>query len=357
MRIQLVRNMNKKKIAVLFGGCSTEYEVSLQSAYAVITHLNQELYQIIMLGITKDGKWLRYRGETEKILNNTWFTDENCTKALLSPDRSDHGILEFQGINTIITRLDAVFPVLHGKNGEDGSVQGLIELAGIPVIGCGTLSSALCMDKDYAHKIVSLIGIKTPPSVVIKKANSKEALSAQTKDLKYPVFVKPVKSGSSFGITKVFDPAQLAKAVNSAFTHDDKVVVEENIEGFEVGCAVLGTQNPIIGEVDEIELTQGFFDYTEKYTLQSSSIHMPARIGKETADRIKKTALAIYGELGCSGFARVDMFLTPEGEIVFNEVNTIPGFTSHSRYPNMLKGIGLNYEDILNTLINQSLES
>lgn len=349
--------MNKKKIAVLFGGCSTEYEVSLQSAYAVITHLSKELYEIIMLGITQDGKWLRFQGETEKILNNTWFTDETCTKALLSPDRSDHGILEFQDNTTVTTRLDAVFPVLHGKNGEDGTLQGLIELAGIPVIGCGTLSSALCMDKDYAHKIVSLAGIKTPPSVVIKKANSKEELSELTKYLKYPVFVKPVKSGSSFGITKVFDSEHLVEAVNSAFTHDDKVVVEENIEGFEVGCAVLGTQNPVIGEVDEIELTQGFFDYTEKYTLQSSSIHMPARIGKETADRIKKTALAIYDELGCSGFARVDMFLTTEDEIVFNEVNTIPGFTSHSRYPNMLKGIGLNYEDILNTLINQSLEA
>jgi len=348
--------MNKKKIAVLFGGCSTEYEVYLQSAYAVITHLSQELYEIIMLGITKEGNWLRFRGETEKILDNTWFTDETCTKALLSPDRSDHGILELQDNTTVITRLDAVFPVLHGKNGEDGTLQGLIELSGIPVIGCGMLSSALCMDKDYAHKIVSLAGIKTPPSVVLKKENNKEELSEQTKALNYPVFVKPVKSGSSFGITKVFDSEDLVEAVNSAFTHDDKVVVEENIEGFEVGCAVLGTQNPVIGEVDEIELTQGFFDYTEKYTLQSSRIHMPARISKETADRIKKTALAIYGELGCSGFARVDMFLTTEDEIVFNEVNTIPGFTSHSRYPNMLKGIGLNYEDILNTLINQSLK-
>lgn len=348
--------MNKKKIAVLFGGHSTEYEVSLQSAYAVITHLNQELYEIIMLGITKEGQWLRFRGEAEQILNNTWFTDENCTKALLSPDRCDRGILEFQDNTIVTTKLDAVFPVLHGKNGEDGTLQGLIELAGIPVIGCGTLSSALCMDKDYAHKIISLTGIKTPSSVVIKKTNSNEELSELTKDIKYPVFVKPVKSGSSFGITKVFDREHLAEAVSSAFTHDDKVVVEENIEGFEVGCAVLGTHNPVIGEVDEIELTQGFFDYTEKYTLQTSSIHMPARIDKETAEKIKKTALAIYRELGCSGFARVDMFLTPEGEIVFNEVNTIPGFTSHSRYPNMLKGIGLNYEDILNTLITQSLE-
>ncbi len=348
--------MEKKKIAVLFGGCSTEYDVSLQSAHAVITHLNTGRYEIIMLGITREGNWYRYRGAADKLLNNTWFCEEACTPALLSPSRADHGILEFKDNTVTRIEIDGVFPVLHGKNGEDGTVQGLIELAGIPLIGCDTLSSALCMDKDYAHKIVSLAGIKTPSSVVIRKGIDKDRLLQQTNGLKYPVFVKPVKSGSSFGITKISTKEQLIEAVNIAFRHDNKVVIEENIDGFEVGCAILGNEELIIGEVDEIELTQGFFDYTEKYTLKTSSIHMPARINAQMAQRIKETALAIYRELGCRGFARVDMFLTPQGDIVFNEVNTIPGFTSHSRYPNMLGGIGLSFENILDRLILLSTE-
>ncbi|MGB8453800.1 MAG: D-alanine--D-serine ligase VanG [Anaerocolumna sp.] len=348
--------MEKKKIAVLFGGCSTEYEVSLQSAYAVITHLNQDLYDIFMLGITREGNWFHYKGNAEKLISNTWFIDENCRPALLSPSRSDHGIIEFNGNMVVHIKMDAVFPVLHGKNGEDGTIQGLIELAGIPLIGCDTLSSALCMDKDYAHKIVSLTGITIPASVVIHKEIELPQLLQLTQILKYPVFVKPVKSGSSFGITKINTKDNLIDAVNTAFIHDNKVVIEENIDGFEVGCAVLGNDELIIGELDEIELTRGFFDYTEKYTLKTSSIHMPARINKQTAEQIKQTALTIYRVLGCSGFARVDMFLTPEGEIVFNEVNTIPGFTSHSRYPNMLIGIGLTFEDILDRLIKLSLE-
>ncbi len=349
--------MEKKKIAVLFGGCSTEYDVSLHSAYAVITHLNKNLYEIIMLGITREGNWFRFQGNPDKLLCNTWFTDETCVPALLSPSRADHGIIEFKDNTAVNIKIDAVFPVLHGKNGEDGTVQGLIELAGIPLIGCDTLSSALCMDKDYAHKIVSQAGIKTPASVVLHKDLKKSQLLQLANNLSYPVFVKPVKSGSSFGITKLYGKDHLIDAVTSAFRHDDKVVIEENIDGFEVGCAVLGNENPVIGEVDEIELTQGFFDYTEKYTLTTSRIHMPARISKQTAGRIKETALIIYRELGCRGFARVDMFLTPEQDIVFNEVNTIPGFTSHSRYPNMLKGIGLKFEEILDTLIQMSLEN
>ena len=349
--------MEKKIIAVLFGGYSTEYDVSLQSAYAVITHMNPDLFDVIMLGITREGNWLRYQGDTSKLLDNTWFADESCTSALLSPNRADHGILEFKKDGVFLIKIDAAFPVLHGKNGEDGTVQGLIELAGIPLVGCDTLSSALCMDKDYAHKIVSLTGIKTPASVVIRKGGSDSELWQLTRNLNYPLFVKPVKSGSSFGITKINNMEYLADAVNTAFLHDTKVVIEENIEGFEVGCAILGTQELMIGEVDEIELNHGFFDYTEKYTLKTSQIHMPARISAETAKRIKETALTIYRELGCSGFARVDMFLTPDETIVFNEVNTIPGFTSHSRYPGMLKGIGLSFENILDKLIRSALKN
>ncbi|BCJ95012.1 D-alanine--D-alanine ligase [Anaerocolumna cellulosilytica] len=343
--------MDKKRIAVIFGGCSTEYEVSLQSAHAVITHLDKELFDVVMIGITRDGRWLHYNGNLDKLLNNTWFYDASCVKAILSPDRRDKGLLEIAEDSISLIKLDAVFPVLHGKNGEDGTLQGLIELSGIPLVGCGTLSSALCMDKDLAHKIVYMAGIKTPSSVIIRKDMEKNLICRLTNVLTFPVFVKPVKSGSSFGITKVLREDDLWEAVEAAFIHDDKVIIEENIEGFEVGCAILGNEQLIVGEVDEIELTQGFFDFTEKYTLKSSTIHMPARINHELAHQVKETAKTIYQELGCKGFARVDMFLTPNGDLVFNEVNTIPGFTSHSRYPNMLKGIGFDYSRILKELI------
>ena len=232
-------------------------------------------------------------------------------------------------------------------------------MAGIPIAGCGVLSSALCMDKDRAHKLVSLAGVKVPKSIVLHRQEAdlpKFSLVAMVSELKYPLFVKPIKAGSSFGITKIFNGAQLKEAIDLAFQFDDEVIVEEQIDGFEVGCAVMGNDVLTVGEVDEIELADGFFDYTEKYTLKTSSIHMPARIDSETAERIKKTAEIIYQALGCQGFARVDMFLTPEKEIVFNEVNTIPGFTSHSRYPNMMKGIGVDFSILLDRVIQLGLE-
>ncbi|MDE5597440.1 MAG: ATP-grasp domain-containing protein, partial [Lachnospiraceae bacterium] len=227
---------------------------------------------------------------------------------------------------------------------------------GLPVIGCNTLSSAICMDKDRAHKLVSLTGISVPNSVTFRRSGIEKALKEIESRLAYPLFVKPVRAGSSFGITRITEKAELDDAIESAFEHDTEVIVEEEVNGFEVGCAVLGIDTLTVGRVDEIELSGGFFDYTEKYTLKSSKIHMPARIGAEEEKRIQEAAMTIYRTLGCSGFARVDMFYTPSGEIVFNEVNTIPGFTTHSRYPNMMKGIGLSFPEMLEKLIGLYLE-
>ncbi len=344
--------MKMKKIAVLFGGCSTEYSVSLQSAAAIISNLDPNKYETILIGITREGCWFRYTGTIEAIFKDTWQEQTGqCIPAMISADRKVHGIMELTNGTYQITKLDAAFPVLHGRNGEDGTVQGLLELAGIPVIGCTTLSSALCMDKDRAHKLVSGAGILIPESVVITAGHTKEELYHQTGHLNYPLYVKPVRAGSSYGITKVMDKGHLYDAVQLATEHDSEIIIEENIEGFEVGCAILGNRELTLGEVDEIELTNGFFDYTEKYTLKSSRIHMPARIDAAIAGKIKDTAALIYKTLGCRGFARVDLFLTPDNKIVFNEVNTIPGFTSHSRYPNMMKGAGLSYAEILDKLI------
>lgn len=344
--------MQKKKIAIIFGGNSTEYEVSLQSAFSVFENINKEKFDIVPIGITRNGDWYHYTGKKEKIANNTWFEDnENLYSVAVSQNRSVKGFIEFKEEKFYIIKVDLIFPVLHGKNGEDGTLQGLFELAGIPVVGCDTLSSALCMDKDRAHKLVSLAGISVPKSVTFKRFNKEAAMKEIEANLTYPLFIKPVRAGSSFGITKVIEKQELDAAIELAFEHDTEVIVEETINGFEVGCAVLGIDELIVGRVDEIELSSGFFDYTEKYTLKSSKIYMPARIDAETEKRIQDTAIIIYKTMGCSGFARVDMFYTTSGEIVFNEVNTIPGFTSHSRYPSMMKGIGLSFADMLDKLI------
>lgn len=349
--------MQKKKIAVIFGGHSTEYEVSLQSASAVLEYINTDKFDIVPIGITRSGEWYHYTGEKEKISHNTWHEDgRNLHPVVVSQNRSVRGFLEFGENYYRVIKVDLVFPVLHGKNGEDGTLQGLFELAGIPVVGCNTLSSALCMDKDRAHKLVSLAGIKVPKSITFKYCNKETVIWEIENDLTYPLFVKPVRAGSSFGITKVTEHQKLNAAVALAFEHDTEVIVEETVNGFEVGCAVLGIDELTVGRVDEIELSGGFFDYTEKYTLKTSKIYMPARIDAEAENRIQETAVTIYKALGCSGFARVDMFYTPSGEIVFNEVNTIPGFTSHSRYPNMMKGIGLSFTQMLDKLIGLYVE-
>jgi len=349
--------MQKKKIAVIFGGNSTEYEVSLQSAFSILQNINRDKFDIIPIGITRNGDWYHYTGEEEKILNDTWFEEhKSLYTVIVSQNRSVKGILEFKGDKFSLIKVDLVFPVLHGKNGEDGTLQGLFELAGIPIVGCNTLSSALCMNKDKAHKLVSLAGISVPKSVTFKRSGKDIALKEIETSLTYPLFVKPVCSGSSIGITKVCERQELDAAIELAFEYDTEVIVEEMVSGFEVGCAILGNDVLTVGRVDEIELSGGFFDYTEKYTLKSSRIYMPARIDAEAEKRIQNTAVIIYQVLGCSGLARVDMFYTQTGEIVFNEVNTIPGFTVHSRYPNMMKGIGLSFTQLLDKLIGLYVE-
>lgn len=373
--------LNGKTIAVFFGGCSTEYEVSLQSACSVIQNIDADKYHLVLIGIDRHtGKWFWYRGGVEAISKDCWQTKEDCTPVFPSVDRTVHGICYQNGAELKNISLDGALPILHGKNGEDGTLQGMLKLMGVPVIGCGMLSSALCMDKELAHQIVRMGGIRAARSAVIgyfgkfPEERGEESLPAdgfwlsggagdyrkpagngdicrKAKEIGYPLFVKPVRSGSSFGITKVQCEEQLIPAVREAFRHDSTVILEEMIDGFEVGCAVLGTEEPVIGEVDEIELSEGFFDYTEKYTLKTSSIHVPARITPEKAGEIKETALRIYRMLRCTGFARVDLFLTPAGEIYFNEVNTIPGFTSHSRYPNMLKEAGMAFGEVVELLM------
>lgn len=343
--------MKRKRIAVLFGGCSSEYGVSLESAYAVITAMDHEKYEPVMIGITREGDWFHYQGHPEKIKEDTWCNREDCEKAVILPNRGEKSLMVFHGEVFEKLPIDAAFPVLHGKNGEDGTVQGMLELAGIPVVGCKTLASSLCMDKDRAHKLARSVSAEIPRSFVADCSTDSASVLQYAEELGFPLFVKPVRSGSSYGITKVFHPEELFPALKKALSHDNYVILEEEIKGFEVGCAVMGTFKLTVGEVDEVELEDGFFDFEEKYHLHTSRIHVPARIAPEIADRIKQTAKRIYTALGCSGFARVDLFLTPEGRIVFNEVNTIPGFTEHSRFPKMMQSAGVSFPQIISMAI------
>lgn len=238
----------KLKIAVLFGGCSPEYEVSLQSAYSVIKHMDKTRFVPVLIGITRQGDWYCYNGDIERIPADTWHGSD-CVPVIVSPSRSEHALLCLSERNNIKIPVDAAFPVLHGKNGEDGTVQGVFELAGIPVIGCGVLASALCMDKGRAHKMVCVEGIAVPASHVLNRNTVEKNMEGENADngnimalaekIGYPLFVKPVKAGSSYGVTKVLESGELLAAIELAFRYDDKVIMEECIPGFEVGCAMI----------------------------------------------------------------------------------------------------------------------
>lgn len=338
-------------VAVLFGGKSAEHDVSLASAHAVLTSIDDKRYEVVPVGISRQGDWFRFDGAYDLILQDAWLTDTgHLTPVAVSPNPRDHALLELKGTQIAKTPLDLAFPVLHGSYGEDGTVQGLFELAGIPLVGCTTLASALCMDKYRAHELVRTAGIAVPQSALvdIRDRDRARTLAAH---LSYPLFVKPLRAGSSFGITRIDAPFQLQDALAHAFAYDDVAVVEEAVEGCEVGCAILGIDDLVAGRVDEIELVGGFFDHREKYHRSTARVHMPARIDEACERRVQATAKTIYRLLGCTGFARVDLFVTPTGKIVFNEVNTIPGLTACSRFPAMLEGIGMSLRDVLAHLL------
>ena len=343
--------MIKKIVAVLFGGFSPEYEVSLKSAYSVIPAIDRSKFDVLMIGITRQGVWKRYTGPVVDIPADKWNEDARCMRpALISPSRGA-GLLTFDEGRTEILPIDIVFPVLHGKYGEDGTIQGLCELAGIPVVGCGTAASALCMDKDRSHKLVALKGIRVPRSFCFEYVPSQKEMLAASHEIGLPLYVKPVKAGSSLGITKVDAFEQIPDAVKLALSIDDAIMIEEAIDGMEVGCAVIGNSELSTGRIDEIEVDGGFFDYEEKYTLKNSKIHVPARIDAGSETRLQEAAMVIYRALGCRGYARMDMFLTRDGEPVFCEANTIPGFTQFSQFPRMMEAAGVGFPQLVDILI------
>jgi D-alanine--(R)-lactate ligase len=342
--------VDRLKVGIIFGGCSEEHPISVKSAQEIAKTLDLEKYEPFYIGITKSGAWKLCDGPDARWENGS------CRPAVLSPDRSVHGLLVLGPDQYTMIRLDVVFPVLHGKLGEDGAMQGLLELSGIPYVGCDVQSSALCMDKSLAYIVARNAGIATPNYWTVT-ANEK----IDPDQLPYPVFVKPARSGSSFGVSKVSRKEELLSAMETARQYDSKVLIEEAVAGSEVGCAILGERFGLVaGEVDRIALSHGFFRIHQESVPESGSENstaiVPADISPEARSLVQETAKAIYRALGCKGLARVDTFLTEDGAVILNEVNTLPGMTSYSRYPRMMAAAGLPLSEVIDRIISLTLQ-
>lgn len=353
--------MEKIRLAIIFGGKSSEYPVSLHSAGSLIHKINKEKYELMFIGISKDGKWYAYDGDVESIEHDTWLNEEHCTPCVLSCSEAYKGFLKLNKDGYELLEVDCIFPILHGKNGEDGTIQGLFELSGIPYVGCGHLSSAICMDKEMAHIVMEHAGIPCAPYRCIYEAKDLDyqAIFEEAKEtLGLPIFIKPANAGSSFGIHKIESFEGFEEAMKDAFYHDGKgkVILETTIEGFEIGCAVMGNEEIFAGSVDEIETKAPFFDYEGKYEMVDSHIYCPARISEELFEEARSLAKKAYRAMNCKGMTRVDMFVTPQQTIVLNEVNTIPGFTDTSRYPTMMKEAGIAFPDLIDQLVALAME-
>ena len=349
--------MKKVNIAVLFGGASPEYNVSICSAASVIEQMDKERFFPHCIGISRRGEWFYYTGAPKDIADDGWLRKEYCQPVCINPGAGPHAFMLEGATPRAFPAIDAVLPLLHGQNGEDGTIQGLIALTGLPLIGCGTLCSALCMDKYRAHLLAAAQGIETPRTTLISQKQDELSLFKAAEEIGYPLMVKPLRAGSSFGVTKVSHRRALPEAAKEAFRYDTDAVLEEYIEGTELGCAIIGSRNsqPIVGRIDEIELKGDYFDTHEKYTLKNARIHVPARLSQTKQEQAKELALRLYELFDCTGFARIDLFLTPNGRILFNEINTIPGFTSQSRFPKMLKAAGMSYPEIITKVIKTAV--
>lgn len=385
--------MGKKKIAVIFGGQSSEHEVSRVSAQSVINNIDRSKFDIAMVGITKDGRWLAYDGpvallgtgewqavaeakaraglknvnhkvigdhigESNSIQNRAYESTEG--KDLVISENCARGVLA--GVETDGKPVDVVFPVLHGCNGEDGTVQGLFELAGVPYVGCGVLGSALGMDKGYSKIVFEKEGIPQGKYLVFsRKQISREIdslIDEVEKLLIYPCFVKPSNAGSSVGVGKAHDRAELVAALNHAARYDRRVLVEEFIDGREVECAVLGNDMPIASIAGEIVPCNEFYDYEAKYSSgDNSKIIIPAQISDSTMQKVREYAVKAFKALDCAGLARADFFVHKDtGEVFINELNTLPGFTSISMYPKLWEATGLSYSQLIEKLIDLAEE-
>jgi D-alanine--(R)-lactate ligase len=342
--------MDKLKVGIIFGGRSEEHHISVKSAQEFAKNLDLGKYEPFWIGITESGAWRLCGGPS-----GDWEQGDS-RPAVLSPDPSMHGLLVLEDGKYKTIGLDVALPVLHGKQGEDGAMQGLLELSGIPYVGCDIQSSALCMDKSLAYTVVRSAGIATPDFWTVT-ANEK----VDPDRITYPAFVKPARSGSSFGVSKISGKEELPSAIEAARQYDSKVLIEEAIVGAEVGCAIMGNGWPLFaGEVDQVALSHGFFRIHQESEPEKGSDNatfiVPADIPAESRKLAQETAKEIYRSLGCRGIARVDMFLKEDGTIVLNEVNTFPGMTSYSRYPRMMAAAGLPLAKVIDRLVSLAVD-
>ena len=350
----MTRRGRRLKVAVLFGGRSVEHEVSVISAQGVMTAIDPARFQAIPIGVTRQGTWLT-PPQTENAL------DRIRSERLRSLDEPlGDGLLYRTAALSALRRIDVVFPLIHGTNGEDGTLQGFLELAGLPYVGAGVAASALGMDKALQKTFFRHHGFPVVDDVAIRAsdwARGRQAvIRAVEATIGYPAFAKPANGGSSVGTSKAHSREDLDDALSEAFRYDRKVLVEKAVDGREVEVAILGNDEPEASPVGEITYRSEFYDYGAKYDDPSTDLHIPADIPREVADRIRATAIEAYKAIDCAGLARVDFFLQPDGRFFINEVNTIPGFTPMSMYPKLWEHTGLSYRDLITRLIELALE-
>lgn len=348
-----------KNLLVIFGGCSSEYEVSLRSSASVLRNVNKEKYNVLTLGITKNGKWYLYTGDVDSIENGSWVTSGSITPALISPDREDKSLIVMKDNKIEKIKIDVIFPVLHGKNGEDGTIQGLFDLAGIPYVGCGALASGMCMDKAVTNTLADNAGIPGAKWSAFTKTeyyNNKIELQPIIEKLGFPIFVKPANAGSSVGISKAHNLEELKVALDVAFQNDYKAVLEEALVGREIECAVMGNAEPVASCIGEILPTAEFYDYEAKYVDNSTGLAIPADLPEELSEKVRKEAIRAYKTMGCEGLSRVDFFLSEDGTCYLNEINTLPGFTSISMFPKLFGHVGVEYSELIDKLIEYAEE-
>lgn len=353
--------MEKIKLCVIFGGQSPEHDISRLSVTSILQHLNLDKYEIYIIGITKNGAWRLYTGPLEKITDGAWQEDsEHLKKAIISPDAEERCIIIFDGDAVVKIQPDVVFPVLHGEHGEDGTIQGLLEMANMKYVGTGVAASANGMDKTFAKVLFRNAGIPQADWVVVKKGEldaMDQKLDEIEEKLGYPCFVKPAGTGSSVGISKAHDRKELRDGILLAAEYDSKILVEEYIEGHEVETGVLGNEHPKAGAVGEIIPTVEFYDFDAKYVDDSTEIQIPAKLPEETMEQIREYAVRAFQAIGGRGLSRVDFFVKySDGSVILNEINTMPGFTSISMYPKSWETVGVPYGELLDRLIELGLE-
>lgn len=354
--------MKKLSVCILFGGVSPEHEVSLRSAESVLNNIDQEKYNIFPVGITKEGDWILYGGKDYSLLpSGAWKNFPGNRRAAISPVRGQ-GLLSFEGDCVVRERIDVVFPVLHGENGEDGAMQGLLKLAGIPYVGPHVAASAVAMDKTLTKLVADQAKVTQAAWQLVRSAElgsrMEAVLSSLEEKFAYPMFVKPAGTGSSVGVSKAGDRDALRKALSDAAKFDEKILVEEFIQGREIEVAVMGNNNPVASVCGEIDSGADFYDYDAKYITDTSVAYIPARIPEDVAEQVREAAVKVYKAIGCQGLSRVDFFVTYEdNRVVFNEINTLPGFTSISMYPKLFAASGIPYSQLIDQLLQLALEA